>query len=51
MIIIKYDNRGEIKNTPSKANLKRGTQFNISLSFSLLGIIGRYGLIGYLLVT
>lgn len=39
------------KNTPSKANLKRGTKFNISLSFSLLGIIGRYGLIGCLLVT
>ena len=39
------------KNTPSKANLKRGTKFNISLSFSSLGIIERYELIGCLLVT
>lgn len=39
------------QNTPSKASLKRGTHFDISLSFSWLGIIGRYGLIGCLLVT
>lgn len=51
LILFSSDEPKIYQNTPSKASLKRGTNLDISLSFSWLGIIGRYGLIGCLLVT